>query len=97
MPGFAFRTSYGKRDFNIEFPYQVAFRSVHGEAARLMDKYCAARFIPFRKREDMRGYIRYCFAKPEPANRFAREFGGERINVALPQPSGSPPARNTTR
>jgi hypothetical protein len=97
MPGFAFRTSYGKRDFNLEFPYQVAFRNVSGGAARLMEEYCAARFISFRKREDMRGYLRYCFAKPESANRFAQEFGGERINVALPQSPRIPSALNHKR
>jgi hypothetical protein len=97
MPGFAFRTSYGKRDFNAEFPYQVAFREVSAEATRLMEKYCSARFIPFRKRKDMRGYLRYCFAKPEPANRFSREFGGERIDVAVPKSPAGSSARDPKR
>jgi len=76
-----FGRGYRRPSTNSECPYQVAFPAA-AELIQLMDRYCFVRFGPPRTRRDMRGWIRYCFADPRFADEFARQFGGERIDVA---------------
>ena len=85
MPAFPLQKSDSKKDVNLKFPYQVAFRRPAAGTVKLMDSFCRARSLPSRTREDMRGYLRYCFAKTAHAELFADEFGGDRINVATRQ------------
>jgi hypothetical protein len=85
MGGLFFRKPYGKTNINAEYPYQVAFRQLSVVALELMETFCQARGIPSRKRQDIRGCLRYCFAKKMQAELFADEFGGDRINVATRQ------------
>jgi hypothetical protein len=83
MPRVQFGRGYRRASTNSECPYQVALPAA-AELIDVMDRYCLARFGPPRTRRDMRGWIRYCFANPRFADELARQFGGERIDVATP-------------
>jgi hypothetical protein len=72
------------------FPYQVACDRTGPEFVDLMDNYCSARLIQYRKWQDMRGQLRYCFSDAALADGFANTFGGIRIDIAT---SKSPDAR----
>jgi len=82
MAGFNFRRRYGPGNINGGFPHQVAFKIAERGPSELMDEYCSARTLSHRTRRDMRGYLRYCFARQADADGFAATFGGERIDIA---------------
>jgi hypothetical protein len=66
----------------LGFPYQVACNQTGPAFVDLMDNYCSARLIQYRKWQDMRGQLRYCFSHAALANGFADTFGGIRIDIA---------------
>jgi hypothetical protein len=72
------------------FQYQVACDLAALGLIELMDNFCSARVLAHRKRRDMRGQLRYCFASSADADDFAANFGGWRIDIAT---RGSPDAR----
>jgi hypothetical protein len=82
MSGFNFKQRYGEPNINVGFPHQVAFRIAETGLTELMDNFCTVSAMPHRKRRDMRGHLRYCFANPALADTFATMFGGARIDVA---------------
>ena len=79
---YGFKPPKAMRDVNLAFPFQVAFRTHRGEHTSLMVEYCRQRSLEHRTRRDMRGLLRYCFARVGDAAGFATAFGGEQITVA---------------
>ena len=64
------------------FQHQVACDLAALGMVELMDNFCTARSLAHRKRRDMRGQLRYCFATSADADDFAANFGGWRIDIA---------------
>jgi hypothetical protein len=64
------------------FQHQVACDLAALGMVEFMDNFCAARSLAHRKRRDMRGQLRYCFATSADADDFAANFGGWRIDIA---------------
>jgi hypothetical protein len=77
-----FKSRSHERYTTRAFPYQVACNPTGLGMIELMDNYCSARFLAYRKRHDMRGQLRYCFANSVDADQFSETFGGWRVDIA---------------
>ena len=71
-----FRARFQPRRMMDVFQYQVASDLAALGMIELMDNFCSAHSLAHRRRRDMRGQLRYCFAISTDADDFAANFGG---------------------